>query len=125
MSEKKGFPIVATAMLVLYLMVQIDTADATTYIVGDSKGWQWDVGVWLKGKNFKAGDILVFKYEPGTHTVGIVKDKAGYDNCLLSSIVREYKSGNDQVQLVRGDQYIICGIPGHCSAGMRIAIRAT
>lgn len=58
MSEKKGFPIVATAMLVLYFMVQIHTADATTYIVGDSKGWQWDVGAWLKGKSFKAGDIL-------------------------------------------------------------------
>lgn len=69
--------------------------------------------------------IAVFKYEPGTHTVGIVKDKAGYDSCSLSSIVKEYKSGNDQVQLPKGNTYIICGIMGHCFAGMRMAITTT
>ncbi|KAM7470383.1 hypothetical protein LguiA_008566 [Lonicera macranthoides] len=58
MSEKKGFPIVATAMLVLYLMVQIDTADATTYIVGDSKGWQQKMKIECKRQKTQPDGLL-------------------------------------------------------------------
>jgi hypothetical protein len=45
-------------------------------------------------------------------------------NMFLVSTVRVYGSGNDRITLSRGTNYFICGIPGHCVAGMKMAVTA-
>ncbi|KAK4378648.1 hypothetical protein RND71_000510 [Anisodus tanguticus] len=76
---------------------------------------------WPSGKNFKAGDVLVFKYPKGVHNVVIV-NKANYDNCKGSGKI--FSSGNDRVTLTKGTTYFVCGIAGHCDGGQKITITA-
>jgi hypothetical protein len=63
----------------------------------------------------------VFKYPPGAHTV-VAVNAAGYNSC--SGGGKTYGSGNDRITLSRGTNYFICGIPGHCVAGMKMAVTA-
>ncbi|KAF7053111.1 hypothetical protein CFC21_061098 [Triticum aestivum] len=100
-------------------------AGATTYLVGDAAGWtrNVDYGGWLAGKIFRAGDVLVFKYNSTFHDVAWVS-KGGYKKCVVSpkGYAPVYRNGYDAVALPRGTHYFICGVPGHCSAGMKLAV---
>eukprot|EP00253_Pinus_taeda_P000001 PITA_00001 len=111
--------VVAMAMMVLPF-----NCLATDYTVGDSA--QWTLGVnyntWASGKTFIVGDKLVFKYTPGTHNA-LVVNKAAYDSCLATNPLATHTSGNDTITLdSTGAKYYICGITGHCSAGMKLTI---
>lgn len=66
----------------------------------------------------------VFKYTAGTHNV-VVVDKASYDSCSVPPNAKTYASGNDQITLGEGSNYFICGFPGHCGFGMKIAANAS
>uniref|UniRef100_A0A8R7K2G1 Phytocyanin domain-containing protein n=1 Tax=Triticum urartu TaxID=4572 RepID=A0A8R7K2G1_TRIUA len=49
--------------------------------------------------------------------------KAGYDACNSSSPIAMFLTGNDIVPLAStGTRYFICGIPGHCIAGMKVQV---
>ncbi|KAF7048331.1 hypothetical protein CFC21_057117 [Triticum aestivum] len=100
-------------------------AGATTYLVGNAAGWtrNVDYGGWLAGKTFRAGDVLVFKYNSTFHDVAWVS-KGGYKKCIVSpkGYAPVYRNGYDAVALPRGTHYFICGVPGHCSAGMKLAV---
>ncbi|KAL0384546.1 UNVERIFIED_CONTAM: Basic blue protein [Sesamum radiatum] len=119
MSENKGYANLATMML-LSLLIYIHSADAKIYTVGDSTGWIFNVSGWETGKHFKAGDKLVFNYAVGRHNV-VVVDKATYDSCSVPAGAPTYRSGNDTLTLKKGANYFICGVTGHCQAGMKIA----
>ncbi|KAK6917315.1 Phytocyanin domain [Dillenia turbinata] len=67
-------------ILLVSLALHLKTAQATDYIVGDDKGWDFGVEGWAKGKSFKAGDNLIFKYNPQNHDV-VKDDAAGYSAC--------------------------------------------
>ncbi|XP_021749961.1 basic blue protein-like [Chenopodium quinoa] len=97
---------------------------ATEYTVGDAAGWSFNVENWPNGKSFKAGDVLAFNYDKAQHNVAVVS-KEGYHSCKASSGSKVYKSGHDQITLVKGQSYYICTFPGHCDRGMKIAINAT
>ncbi|KAL0422309.1 UNVERIFIED_CONTAM: hypothetical protein Slati_3253800 [Sesamum latifolium] len=129
MCEEKGnAKLITTVVLsILLIHIHIHTANATSYTVGDSSGWTFNVAGWEKGKPFKAGDTLgcpnfstFFAYVVGQHNT-VVVDKASYDSCSVPPGAPTYSSGNDQLTLKKGPNYFICGIRGHCEAGMKIA----
>ncbi|XP_062078760.1 basic blue protein-like [Humulus lupulus] len=101
------------------------TTEAATYVVGGTSGWTYNVQSWTKGKKFKAGDVLVFKYDPSLHNVEVV-DSNGYKGCSSStSNSQAYATGKDQLKLSKGPNYFICSIPGHCDGGLKLSINAS
>ncbi|CAL4926923.1 unnamed protein product [Urochloa decumbens] len=80
-------------------------------------------GELAEGKRFRAGDVLVFKYSPKAHNV-VPVSAAGYSSCSAPRGARALTSGNDRVTLKRGVNYFICSFPGHCQAGMKVAVTA-
>ncbi|XP_009803052.1 basic blue protein-like [Nicotiana sylvestris] len=118
MSRKHGSAILWVMFLALFT---IQITNAAIYNVGDGNGWTFGVSNWPNGKNFKAGDVLVFKYPKGVHNVVIV-NKANYGSCNASGKI--LSSGNDRVTLGKGTYYFICGIPGHCNGGQKISVTA-
>jgi hypothetical protein len=55
----------------------------------------------------------------------LVVEKRGFDTCEPepSDIIKKFQSGIDRITLVKGDNYFICGVPGHCDE-MKLAINA-
>ncbi|KAL7235833.1 hypothetical protein ACSBR1_019174 [Camellia fascicularis] len=123
--QGRGNAIIAAVVLVVCMVVLLrcEVAQGSNFTVGDAGGWTFSVSGWPNGKSFKAGDILVFNYSPGIHNV-VAVGKADHDNCNVPNGAKTYTSGRDQIRLAKGPNYFICGIPGHCGAGMRIAVTA-
>ncbi|KAJ7540656.1 hypothetical protein O6H91_10G024800 [Diphasiastrum complanatum] len=98
---------------------------ASTYIVGDIAGWGLgnDYSAWAKKYPFAVGDSIVFNYSP-THTV-LQVSQADYQACNINSPLKSYKSGKDTVTLTDPSSYFVCGTPGHCQSGMKLAIDVT
>jgi hypothetical protein len=117
------------ALLVLAVAVAavLGTAHGATYTVGAPAG-SWDLSTnytrWASGIVFSAGDQLVFKYSRSAHNV-VEVSKADYDSCSGSSPVNTFATGDDTVPLPAGGvtRYFICGVPGHCDGGMKLAVR--
>ncbi|KAL9268869.1 Basic blue protein-like protein [Drosera capensis] len=115
---------VMVGIMFLCLLLQFDHAHGAIYIVGGTGGWGFGVSSWPKGKTFKAGDVLVFNYDSSIHIVVRV-DKSGYNSCSSPTGAKAYSTGSDRINLAKGMNYFICSYPGHCQAGMKIAINAT
>ncbi|XP_041003668.1 basic blue protein-like isoform X2 [Juglans microcarpa x Juglans regia] len=117
--------VLAITLLMTLNSLSSVSARPTIHTVGDDSGWTFNVERWTRGKRFQAGDILAFNYDPSFHNVAIV-GVHGYTSCTTaSSNSRTYTSGNDRMILLRGWNYFICSIPGHCQEGMRIAVYAS
>ncbi|KAJ3674144.1 hypothetical protein LUZ60_006136 [Juncus effusus] len=99
------------------------TAESAVYTVGDNGGWSFNTGGWPSGKNFRAGDVLIFNYNPAIHNV-VAVDSGGYNSCRTPAGARAYNSGSDRVMLHQGSNYFICNFAGHCEGGMKIVINA-
>ncbi|CAN6178489.1 unnamed protein product [Urochloa humidicola] len=130
-SSNGGALAVAVAALLFAAAVLLASAPAAeaagaTYLVGDTAGWTHNVdyGQWVAGKTFHAGDMLVFKYNATYHDVVWVS-KGGYRHCVVSPRGRApvYRTGYDAVRLPAGTHYFMCGAPGHCQAGMKLAVK--
>ncbi|KAL3538567.1 hypothetical protein ACH5RR_001933 [Cinchona calisaya] len=107
------------------MVLLCNIASATTFIVGDIKGWTYNSVGWPNGKSFKAGDVLVFNYVPKYHNV-VVVDKASYGKCTTPEGAKVYYSGHDEITLEKGEHFFICDFPGHCEGGeMKIAVTVT
>ncbi|XP_075477347.1 basic blue protein-like [Primulina tabacum] len=122
MAEGRGSAVILAAVVMVLTAVFIHggVAEAATYTVGDGGGWSFYVSDWPKGKRFVAGDVLVFNYNPSYHNV-VKVNGAG---CTAPAGAKVYQSGRDQIRLVKGQNYFICSIPGHCEAQMKIAVNA-
>ncbi|XP_058191826.1 basic blue protein-like [Rhododendron vialii] len=129
---RRGSALVAAAVALVCLssVLNFEVAQARirtpkTYTVGGAKGWTFGVGRSWPGKkqHFRAGDTLVFKYAAEQHNV-LVVNKAGYRSCNAPANAPSYWTGNDNIKLVKGHNYFMCGFPGHCRAGMRISVIA-
>ncbi|KAI3511028.1 hypothetical protein L1887_18169 [Cichorium endivia] len=99
---------------------------AKVYEVGDSGSWALsvDYSAWTSDKTFLVGDTLVFNYD-SSHTVDEVS-KSDYTTCTIGNPIASYESGNTTVTLKNtGSHYFICGIVGHCSAGMKLTVDVT
>ncbi|KAL0432678.1 UNVERIFIED_CONTAM: Blue copper protein [Sesamum latifolium] len=102
---------------------RIPAVPATVYTVGDSSGWAMggDYGSWATDKTFAVGDTLLFNYAPG-HTVDEVSAN-DYKTCTTGNSLSSDSSGATSITLKSaGSHYFICGVPGHCSGGMKIAV---
>jgi hypothetical protein len=61
----------------------------------------------------------VFNYNSGAHTVTEV-NKNDYESCSSSNSI---SNGPTTITLsTPGTHYFICGVPGHCSGGMRLSV---
>ncbi|XAR53122.1 hypothetical protein NMG60_11021535 [Bertholletia excelsa] len=124
MSQGRGSAMLTVAAAVcLLLVLNCEGAQAATYKVGGTAGWSFNTASWPRGKRFRAGDILVFNYSPAAHNV-VAVNKAGYNSCKAPAGAKVYSSGKDQIKLVKGQNFFICTLPGHCQSGMKIAVNA-
>ncbi|KAM0869297.1 hypothetical protein ACQ4PT_040784 [Festuca glaucescens] len=125
--QGRGSAALVAGLLLLCLLLPAADAAAKTYIVGDDAGWSKNLeATWLAGKTFYAGDVLVFKYDKEHHDLVMLGGK-GYRRCQVprhSSKSRVMRTGNDAVTLSRGNNYFICGEPGHCKNNMKLAVKA-
>ncbi|XP_044958152.1 blue copper protein-like [Hordeum vulgare subsp. vulgare] len=106
------------------LLLVITTASAAKYTVGDSSGWTTgaDYTTWASDKKIKVGDSLVFNYAGGAHNVAEVS-AADYASCSAANALSSDGSGTTTVALkTAGKHYFICGVTGHCSSGMKLAV---
>ncbi|XP_050261752.1 basic blue protein-like [Quercus robur] len=120
MSQGRGNAI-AVLVLLLGMLLHCGNVWAATYTVGDAGGWAFNVVGWPNGKTFRAGDVLVFNYNPTLHNV-VGVGKHGYDTCTAAG--QKFQTGRDKIKLVKGFNYFICGFPGHCASNMKIAVNA-
>ncbi|KAJ4761081.1 Blue copper protein [Rhynchospora pubera] len=109
---------------ILVLLNSAMWASATDYTVGDSSGWTTGVDYtkWTGDKSFQVGDNLVFDFVSGAHTVTEVT-KSDYSSCSTSNAISNSNSAPTTVSLTSaGTRYFICGVPGHCSSGQKLAV---
>ncbi|CAO2189869.1 unnamed protein product [Urochloa humidicola] len=122
MASTRALLIVAMAVAAL-----LGAAHGASYTVGAPAG-SWDLRTnytrWASGVVFRAGDQLVFKYSRAAHNV-LEVSRADYDSCSASSALNTFTTGDDTVPLTAGGvtRFFICGVPGHCDAGMKLAVR--
>eukprot|EP00250_Pteridium_aquilinum_P002405 c1260_g1_i1 orf=189-932(+) len=112
------------AATVLLLLLGLRQASAVTYTVGGSSGWDVNVDytTWAAGLTFKVGDVLFFPYMQSAHNV-VVVNKADYDACSETNASATFTAGNTNVTLsAAGAHYYLCSLPGHCPAGMKLAV---
>ncbi|RZC60651.1 hypothetical protein C5167_022411 [Papaver somniferum] len=83
-----------------------------------------DMNSWAKGKTFKVGDQLVFKYSSGLHSVVELSSEKEYKNCDIGNALDSKSSGSDEFKLTKaGTRYFACGTMGHCDQGMKVQIK--
>ncbi|MCO5597665.1 hypothetical protein L7F22_051746 [Adiantum nelumboides] len=107
------------------LLLWAHQSSAVLYNVGDRTSWTLpsiDYSRWAQTKPIRVNDVLRFTYSSEIHNVLLVS-KADYDQCSSERPVYVYADGNTMVKLSkRGTYYFICGIPGHCAAGMKMQV---
>ncbi|XP_054821183.1 mavicyanin-like [Prosopis cineraria] len=115
-------------LMTMTIMVMVIMSDGAVYKVGDSAGWtsigHVDYSNWVASKNFKAGDTIIFEYNPEFHNVMRVTDEM-YKSCnaMAGTPLETFNTGNDSIKINNyGHHFFICGFPGHCQEGQRIDI---
>ena len=112
------------ALAALLLVCCASTAAAAKYTVGDTSGWSTgtDYTTWASDKAMKIGDTLEFNYAGGMHTVDEVS-ATDYASCSASNALSSDSTGTTSIALkTSGKHYFICGVPGHCSNGMKLVV---
>lgn len=51
-------------------------------------------------------------------------NESGFNSCVALGGSGLHVSGADKITLVKGMNYFICGVPGHCGRGQKIAVNA-
>lgn len=103
-----------------------------TYTVGDTLGWLVPPGgpiayeTWARGKSFLVGDILVFNFTNGEHTV-LQVTRAEFDSCNVTTTTTTPTTATPaRITLTSaGEHYYICTFPQHCFFGQKLAINVT
>jgi hypothetical protein len=118
-----GLALVLVSLVLLHGGLQL--AAAAVWNVGDSNGWTFGVISWPNNpgfKNFREGDVLVFKYDPAAHNV-IVVDNFGFGTCTTHPAnATVYNSGNDRITVRRGETNFISGKGDDCDKGLKITV---
>jgi hypothetical protein len=126
--------IAVVAIIAAAMATVLGTASgATSYTVGEPGG-SWDLQTnltaWASTVDFHPGDPLVFKYDASAHDV-VEVTQAGYTSCSAAASPvaggGTHQTGSDAVVELNGVgvRYFVCGKPGHCGAGMKLAVRVT
>ncbi|XP_042519130.1 basic blue protein-like [Macadamia integrifolia] len=127
MGQERGSAMATKGIVLLVLLcftIQWEIAQAKSYMVGGVTGWTFGVQSWPKGKKFRVGDILVFKYLPTAHNV-VKVNHYGYKTCSVPKGSFITRTGNDHIKLRKGNNFFLCNLPGHCINAMKIVVYAT
>ncbi|GMJ15656.1 blue-copper-binding protein, BLUE COPPER BINDING PROTEIN, SENESCENCE ASSOCIATED GENE 14 [Hibiscus trionum] len=125
----KRLNLVLIATLTIAALLQSSSAQRD-YVVGDALGWVIPPGpstytTWAANKTFRVGDTLVFNFSNGAHDVTKVT-RANYDSCNAGNPILMLSNGPANVALNEtGSHYFICGVPGHCGLGQKLAINVS
>ncbi|KAL3371597.1 hypothetical protein AABB24_008239 [Solanum stoloniferum] len=109
-------------VIVLFMCCVVPSL-AKVYTVGDSSGWGLgvDYTTWASGTTLNVGDSLAFNY-PSGHSVDEVSS-SDYASCTTGNSITSDNSGATTIPLkTAGTHYFICGVMGHCSGGMKLAV---
>ncbi|KAK8501329.1 hypothetical protein V6N13_027028 [Hibiscus sabdariffa] len=117
-------------LVVVLASTVLQSTHATNYTVGDTTGWNARTNGntdfynnWAANKNFLVGDILVFNFATGSHTVTEVTE-ADYNNCNSNNPILVQNTGPASIVLNRtGAYHFICSVPGHCTAGQKLSVQ--
>ncbi|KAM0833021.1 hypothetical protein ACQ4PT_064517 [Festuca glaucescens] len=111
---------IGAALLGLLLVVCCATTIAHNqkqWIVGDNKGFTFDVSGWENGKRVQSSDVL------GKNTCEDQLEEGDYNSCMVTGPSRTYTSGNDHIKLAgSGKAFFICSCLAHYEQGMKITI---
>ncbi|KAI3495945.1 hypothetical protein L1887_38293 [Cichorium endivia] len=116
-------------MVVFSAMLIVPSVLAATYTVGDSTGWATPTGgdpysTWASRHTFVVGDVLVFNFASGSHTVANVT-KSSFDNCNIGNPLSIQTNGPATFTITTvGSHYFICTILNHCSLNQKLTISA-
>ncbi|KAI5056376.1 hypothetical protein GOP47_0028194 [Adiantum capillus-veneris] len=96
--------------------------------VGGSPGWSLpsrsnvNYTEWASTQSFVVGDTLYFNYSSQYHNV-VQVTKANYNACISTNPIEEWQDGATVITLnMTGTFYYICGVPGHCDQGQKVAV---
>ncbi|KAL3698490.1 hypothetical protein R1sor_012566 [Riccia sorocarpa] len=123
-NQGSGSAVSKGLILVLCVLLVAQSAAASNIVVGGSRGWALGVNynTWASKTRVRTVDNLVFKYNRNLHDV-VVVSKTNFYSCNANRPIARFKSGTDFVKFSKpGTHYVICGVPGHCKAGMKLAI---
>ncbi|XP_019189597.1 PREDICTED: cucumber peeling cupredoxin-like [Ipomoea nil] len=104
----------------------VSNVDATSYTVGDSSGWNTPSNgdstytAWANQHQFVTGDILVFNFNTGLHTVATVNNKNDYDSCNAANANIQNNSPASIPLNSTGVHYFFCTV--HCSQGQKLTV---
>ncbi|EOA35793.1 hypothetical protein CARUB_v10021025mg [Capsella rubella] len=110
--------ITLVGFLVIIFFNVFEPASSASHPVEWSLGKDYSLAT---GKPFAVGDTIVFNYGAG-HTVDEVSE-SDYKSCTLGNSISSDSSGTTSIALkTSGPHYFICGIPGHCTGGMKLSV---
>ncbi|KAJ6820587.1 putative mavicyanin isoform X1 [Iris pallida] len=120
----------ASSLLFFFFLfaARFGSSSAAVYTVGDKQGWTT-----MGTPNYTAWaeEVLpcrrhsVFLYNNTFHNVVEVK-KSDYDACTVKSAIETHATGKDSITIkTAGTHYYLCGFPGHCAIGQKVAIAAS
>ncbi|ONK59752.1 uncharacterized protein A4U43_C08F10180 [Asparagus officinalis] len=107
--------------------VVVEGERGNIYQVGDGEALFGSSNVsysaWVSSKNFKVGDILVFRYNNEAQSV-IQVSKEDYHKCNTSSPRATFNSGNDHIPIMHyGHYFYTSSNATRCAAGQKVDIR--
>ncbi|CAO2841221.1 unnamed protein product [Amaranthus hypochondriacus] len=117
-------------ILVTIIMLGNYNVSATEFIVGDDQGWDIPASLtmystWASQQKFSVGDVLVFNFLSGAHTVGLVESSA-FDTCDTSTTISVISETPARIPLQEiGQLHFICTVGSHCLSGQKLAINVT
>lgn len=118
------------AFVAIFALLHVSMAQQT-HVVGDALAWTVPNGgaaaysTWASQKTFVVGDILVFNFTTGFHSVAEVS-KAAFDSCSTSSPISISTNGPTNITLrSAGSHYYLCTFPSHCVSGQKLAINVS
>jgi len=116
------------AMVAVVLVSTVSVVQGAGYTVGDATGWMVPAtptfyATWAASKKFVAGDTLLFVYPRAGHNV-LTVTAGDYASCALTS-TNKVQTGNDTITLAAGENYFLCGIPGHCGEGQKLSVNVS
>nr|XP_043627989.1 umecyanin-like [Erigeron canadensis] len=100
---------------------------AATYTVGDNTGWATPISgdpyaTWASQQTFVVGDVLVFSFTTGSHTVANVT-KSSFDGCNTANTLSVETNGPARFTIdTAGSHYFICTLLNHCTLNQKLAI---
>ncbi|EMS56684.1 Mavicyanin [Triticum urartu] len=117
-----GAKVLILITMVVAMLRMVISASHTVGAPAGSWNLQTNYTLWASSTRFTIGDEIQFQYSTTVHNVVEVR-KAGYNACNSSSPIATFLTGNDVVPLTAiGTRYFICGVPGHCGAGMKVQV---